>query len=122
MYSYGRGSISKSTPPFFPYELSFAGNSTNRPLTSGTISIKLVRTLASSVRGLRSVSTITRINARSVAATTPIPILRPHRLRSELTATGPICSSSTEKDQPKQTRRENNDTRIEERQRTHFCL
>src|SRR5215469_10910120 len=114
--------MTKRTSPFFTNALSFAGNSTRRPLTSGAISMKLVRTLASSVRGLRSVSRITSTRTRMVAMITPLPIIRPQRLRSKFSAIGSICASSPEEDQPQRTCRQNDDAGIEESQRTHFCL
>src|SRR5579862_3404392 len=114
--------MTKSRPPFFTKALSFTGSSTRRPVTSGAISMKFARTLASSVRGLRSVSRITSSRARAEPTTTPIPILRPHCLRSNRSATGSICPSSTEDDQPQQARKKDDSAWIKKRERTNFCL
>src|ERR1700722_14966603 len=114
--------MAKSRSPFFTKALSFAGISTRRPLTSGAISMKFARTLASSVRGLRSVSRMTSNRARTEAAMTPIPMMRPHFLRSRFSATGSICLSSTEKDQPQQACQKDDDARIKERERAYFRL
>src|ERR1700761_3124276 len=114
--------MTNSRAPFFTNSLSFAGSSVTLPLTSATISMKFARTLASSVRGLRSVSKTTRSSTRTAPATTPMPIPRPHRLRSKLSATGSICSSSTEENQPQKARQQNDRAGIKQRQRTYLCL
>src|SRR5882757_5695839 len=108
--------MTKSRSPFFTKALSFAGSCTSRPLTSGAISMKFARTLASSVRGLRSVSRMTSNRTTTEATITPTPILRPHRLRSTFSAACSICSSLTEENQPQQTCEEDYDAWIEERQ------
>src|SRR5215475_940083 len=79
--SYGRGSITNSTSPSCTNWLSWTGNSTIWPLTSGATPIKLARTVASSVWGCTCHCQTARAMATTAPAMIQTPMSRPMALR-----------------------------------------
>src|SRR5262249_43336891 len=89
--SYGRGSITNSKSPSCTNWLSWTGNSTIWPLTSGATPIKLARTVASSVCGCTCHCQTVRTMAAAAPAMMPTPMSRPMTLRQGVD--GPMSTS-----------------------------
>src|SRR5271170_8098528 len=120
-YSYGRGSISKSTSPCLMKALSCTGSWVMGPSTCGAMPIKLANTSASSVRGYRLVRLITNAPVTTAATMMAMLTILPRRRRGASVSISGIASPSglTEEQKPEGKSEKRSQTGVNQDERGH---